>query len=347
MSSILKPDLITPLCKGKIEIIQVSSNIYNIIISPLEKGFGITLGNALRRILLSCITGCAITSVKIDGVLHEYCSVPGIKEDVVEIIMNLKRVIPSILTEQKSKTVKVSVQGPTTLTARELEIDDVEIVNPDQKICTIAKDTNFSMDVTFENGRGMKTTKDVQNSSDDTIGRIMIDAVFNPVKLVAMDVQETRVGQTIGYDKLIMTIHTNGTIDIKYALDFAAKTLRDQIKPCVFFEDEELESTQKRSKLTFDPVLLKRIDTLDLSVRSVNCMRSIGIVYIGDIVIKSDSEILKTANFGKKSLNEIKSQLKNLGLTLNMVVPDWPPKTDIQELLKEHIQQQNNFSQVN
>lgn len=322
----LNLNVVPPLCTGEISFTQISPKITEVVIAPLEKGYGLTLGNALRRILLSSLPGCAITSVKIAGVLHEYSTIPGVKEDMMEIILNLKKVAASVLQDQEKAHVKINPKGPIVLTAGAFNTKEVKICNPDQIICHIAEGYELNIDITFSNGRGFKRLKEISQESNYDIGEIFIDCVFNPVKLISIKVEDMRVGQKIGYDKLTLNIETNGMISVKQAIDFAAKTLRKQLSSCIFYNDDELIIDSKAQQPTIDPVLLKKVTTLDLSVRSINCMKNINIVYIGDLVTKSEMEILKTPNFGRKSLNEIKAQLRDLGLTLNMTVSDWPPK---------------------
>lgn len=318
-SSLIKPSKIINNRIGD------SANLAKITVEPLERGFGLTLGNALRRILLSSLQGAAITSVKIPGILHEFSSLPGIKEDLVDVVLNLKRITVRMHSSEK-KVIRLNVTGPCNVTAGMIQTShDVEILNPQQVICTLAKDSTLEMDLICETGRGYVPAVNGKDK-DLPIGVIPIDALFSPVKKVAYTVENTRVAQVTDYDKLILQVETNGAISAETAVALAARILKDQVEPFITFEEEEAESQDKLEELPFSSTLLKKVDELELSVRSQNCLKNDNIVYIGDLVIKTEAEMLKTPNFGRKSLNEIKEILSGFGLKFGMDVPSWPPE---------------------
>ena len=304
-----------------------------IIVDPLERGFGLTLGNALRRILLSSIQGAAVTAVQIDGVLHEFSSIPGVREDVTDLILNLK-----------SLAIQMHVEGPKKMnlrkaragivTASDIETGpDIEIMNPELVICHLDKGANLSMELTAETGKGYVAAS--QNKTQDvTIGLIPVDAVFSPVRKVAYKVDNTRVGQVTDHDKLSIDVTTNGAVNPEDAVALAARILQDQLNLFVNFEEPEDEvSEADKEELPFNKNLLRKVDELELSVRSANCLKNDNILYIGDLVQKSESDMLRTPNFGRKSLNEIKEVLGQMGLNLGMDVPGWPPE-NIENLVK-------------
>lgn len=310
------------------------NNIANIIIEPLERGFGLTIGNALRRVLLSSLQGAAITSIRIPGVVHEFSSKAGVKEDMVDIILNLKAVAVKMHTAEK-RIVRIKAKGPCVVTAGMIESNpDVEILNPDQKICTLSKDTEVEMELTCETGKGYVPAGSAREK-ELPIDVIPIDAIFSPVKRVSYKVDDTRVGQITDYDKLIMTIETDGTVSPEMAIALSARILQDQLQLFITFEEEDDEMGEKKEELQFNPVLLKKVSHLELSVRSMNCLQNDNIVYIGDLVIKTEAEMLRTQNFGRKSLNEIKEILSKFGLKFGMDVPGWPPE-NVEELAKKY-----------
>ena len=316
------------------EPIEKGGNFAKITIEPLERGYGYTLGNALRRVLLSSLQGAAITSLKIPGIVHEFSAKPGVKEDIVDIILNLKQVAVRMHSSEK-KTIRLKVQGPCTVTAGMIESSsDVEILNPDQKICTLSKDAELEMELTCETGKGYVPAASTKER-DLPIGVIPIDALFSPVKKVTYKVEDTRVEQVTDYDKLILIIETNGTIAPDLATALAARILQTQLDPFVSFEEEEEEKSEVSQELQFNPVLLKKVGDLELSVRSQNCLQNDNIVYIGDLVIKTEQEMLKTQNFGRKSLNEIREILVKFGLKFGMQIPGWPPD-NLEELAKKY-----------
>lgn len=309
-------------------------NVANIIVEPLERGFGLTLGNALRRVLLSSLQGGAITAIKVPGVVHEFSSKSGVKEDVVDLILNVKNISVRMNTSEK-RVLRLKVKGPCVVTAGMIEsTTEVEILNPDQKICTLSKDANLEMEFYCETGRGYIPATSTRDN-DLSIGVITIDALFSPVRKVSYRVEDTRVGQVTDYDKLIMNVETDGTISPEMAIALSARILQDQLQLFVIFEEEEEEKTELIEELEFNPVLLKKVSHLELSVRSQNCLQNDNIVYIGDLVIKTESEMLRTQNFGRKSLNEIKDILSKFGLKFGMEIAGWPPE-NVEELAKKY-----------
>ncbi len=297
---------------------------------PFERGFGITIGNSIRRILLSSLQGAAITSVKIDGVLHEFSAIPGVKEDVTEIILNLKEVRLKLHTEGP-KTIRVKAEGPKVLKAGDILTGDaVEILNPDHYIATLSRDGRLSMEMMVKMGRGY-VPAERNKEENQPIGTIPMDAIFSPIKKVNYTVTNARVGQITDYDKLTLEVWTDGSINPEEAIAHAAKILKDQLSIFITFEEEEEEeevtqSEEEEKKDTFNENLLRSVDELELSVRSANCLKYANIKLIGDLVQKTEAEILDTKNFGRKSLNEIKEILAGMGLSLGMKLENWPPK---------------------
>lgn len=327
-SSLIKPSKVT--YDGNND----ESNVANIIIEPFERGFGLTVGNALRRVLLSSLQGAAITVVKIPGVEHEFSAKSGIKEDLVDIILNLKKVSVRMHTAEK-RVVKIKVKGPCVVTAGMIETGtDVEVLNPDQKICTLSKDAELEMELYCEMGKGYVPAASAK-SQDFPIGVITIDALYSPVKKVSYKVEDTRVGQVTDFDKLIMSIETDGTITPEMAIALSARILQDQLQLFITFEEEEEEKQEEEEELEYNPILLKKVDELELSVRSRNCLQNDNIVYIGDLVNKTEAEMLRTQNFGRKSLNEIKDVLSKFNLKFGMEVSGWPTE-NIEELAKKY-----------
>jgi len=306
-----------------------------VVLEPLERGFGITLGNALRRILLSSLQGAAVTSVQIDTVLHEFSSIPGVREDVTDIVLNVK-MLALRMHGDGPKRVTLKAKGPGEVTARQvLTGHDIEVLNPDLVICTLDDGAKISMEMTVENGKGY-VAADRNRKEDSPIGLIPVDALYSPVKKVAYRIEHTREGQQLDLDKLVMDVETNGTITPEDAVGFAARILQDQLSVFVNFEEPtgELRDQAKTAELEFNRNLLKKVDELELSVRSANCLKNDNIVYIGDLIQKTEAEMLRTPNFGRKSLNEIKEVLAQMGLHLGMEVPNWPPE-NIEELAKK------------
>ncbi len=306
-----------------------------IIMEPFARGYGNTLGNALRRVLLSSINGFAITSVKIEGISHEYGSIEGIKEDVLDIIMNLKS-LAMIKNDGSPFTLRLSANKPGPVYAGSIDLPaGVEIYNRDLLICTLEKGAKIEMQMHAECGKGY-VVADQDKKSERPIGNIAVDAIFSPVKKVSYRVENARVGQITDFDKLIIEVDTNGTISPQDALGVAAKILQEQLQVFVNFDVETIDAPVQRvsyDEPEFNKNLLKTIDELELSVRSYNCLKNENIIYVGDLVSKSEAEMLKTANFGRKSLNELKDNLKIMGLGFGMKLTNWPPK-NLDELLK-------------
>jgi DNA-directed RNA polymerase subunit alpha len=301
------------------------------VAEPLERGFGITLATALRRILLSSLQGAAITAIKIDGVVHEFSSIPGVKEDVIDIILNLKSVIVKMHSPERRR-LTLNAVGPCEVRASMIETgQDVEIAN-DVVLCTLDKGARLNMELYCEMGKGYVPAS--QNRQPDApIGLLPIDALFSPVRKVSYKVENSRVGQVTDYDKLILNVESNGTVSPEMAVALAARILQDQLQLFVNFEDVEEERSEALEEIKFDRNLLKKVDELELSVRSQNCLKNDNIIYIGDLVIRTEAEMLKTPNFGRKSLNEIKEVLATMGLKFGMDIPDWPPE-NIEDLAK-------------
>lgn len=309
-------------------------NLVKVIAEPLERGFGLTLGNALRRILLSSLQGAAITSVKIPGVEHEFSAISGVREDVVDVVVNLKAVVVKMHVADR-KVVRLRATGPCEVTAGMIETGhDIEILNPCHVICTLAKDSSIDMELVIETGRGYVPANN-QRDVELPIGVIPMDALFSPVMQVSYKVENTRVGQVTDYDKLIMNVETDGSISPEMAVALSARILQDQMQLFVTFDDAEEEVKEAEEELPFNPVLLKKVDELELSVRSQNCLKNDNIIYIGDLVNKTESEMLKTPNFGRKSLNEIKEILSAFGLKFGMNVLGWPPE-NLENLSKKY-----------
>lgn len=305
-------------------------------VEPLERGFGHTMGNALRRILLSSLQGAAVTQIKIEGVLHEFSSIDGVQEDVTDIILNLKSMaIQSHITEAKTVTLKAKgTKGGAVITAGDIDLpSSIEAVDPAHYICTLNEGAELNMELTIGVGKGYSPAAN-HVPEDAVVGLIAIDAVFSPVRRVAFKVSDARVGQVTDFDKLNMDIETNGVVTPEDALAYAARILQDQLTLFINFEEVEEEQVAAEEDLDINPNLLMKVDELELSVRSANCLKNENIVYIGDLVQKSESEMLKTPNFGRKSLNEIRDVLMQMGLGLGMKLDNWPPE-NIEELAKK------------
>jgi len=306
-----------------------------VVAEPLERGFGQTLGNALRRILLSSLQGAAVNSVQIDGVLHEFSSIPGVREDVTDIVLNIKEIAIRMQGEGPKRMV-VRKQGPGTVTAGDIQtVGDIEILNPELVLCTLDEGAEIRMEFTVNTGKGYVPAE--RNRPEDApIGLIPVDSLYSPVKKVSYKVENTREGQVLDYDKLTLSVETNGSIRPEDAIAYAARILQDQLSIFVTFEEPAKEVTAEAiPELAFNPALLKKVDELELSVRSANCLKNDNIVYIGDLIQKTEAEMLRTPNFGRKSLNEIKEVLAQMGLHLGMEVPNWPPE-NIDELAKRY-----------
>ncbi|MFA7554716.1 MAG: DNA-directed RNA polymerase subunit alpha [Spongiibacteraceae bacterium] len=309
-----------------IAVDEVSPTRAKVTLEPLERGFGHTLGNALRRILLSSMPGCAVTEVEIDGVLHEYSAIEGVQEDVIEILLNLKGV--SILMHGKDEAVlSLSKSGVGPVTAGDIQVDhDIEITNPDHVIANLNEAGALNMKLTIARGRGYVPADARQSDDEETrsIGRLQLDASFSPVHRVAYVVESARVEQRTDLDKLVLDLETNGTIDPEEAIRRAATILQQQLSVFVDLESEkEAEPVEEEDEV--DPILLRPVDDLELTVRSANCLKAENIYYIGDLVQRTEVELLKTPNLGKKSLTEIKDVLASRGLSLGLRLDNWPP----------------------
>ena len=306
-----------------------------VVAEPLERGFGLTLGNALRRVLMSSLQGAAVTAVQIDGVLHEFSSIAGVREDVTDIILNIKNLALRLHAEGP-KRMALSKKGPGVVTAGDITAGaDIEVLNPELVICTLDEGAEIRMEFTVALGKGY-VASDRNRPEDAPIGLIPIDSLYSPVKRVSYKVENTREGQVLDYDKLTLQIETNGAVTPEDAVAYAARILQDQLQTFVNFEEPEQKHVEEsRPELEFNAALLKKVDELELSVRSANCLKNDNIVYIGDLIQKTESEMLRTPNFGRKSLNEIKEVLAQMGLHLGMEVPNWPPE-NIEELAKRY-----------
>ncbi|TFL19569.1 DNA-directed RNA polymerase subunit alpha [Jannaschia formosa] len=305
-----------------------------VVAEPLERGFGLTLGNALRRVLMSSLQGAAITSVQIDNVLHEFSSVSGVREDVTDIVLNLKGVSLKMEVEGP-KRVSISAKGPMVVTAGDIsESNGIEVLNRDHVICHLDDGADLYMELTVNTGKGY-VSADKNKPEDAPIGLIPIDAIYSPVKRVSYEVQPTREGQVLDYDKLTLKLETDGSLAPDDAVAYAARILQDQLQIFVNFDEPEAaREPGSEDDLEFNPLLLKKVDELELSVRSANCLKNDNIVYIGDLIQKTEAEMLRTPNFGRKSLNEIKEVLSGMGLHLGMDIVDWPPE-NIEDLAKK------------
>ncbi|AEG49556.1 DNA-directed RNA polymerase subunit alpha [Sphingobium chlorophenolicum L-1] len=316
------------------------------VAEPLERGFGLTLGNALRRVLLSSLQGAAVTSIKIENVLHEFSSLAGVREDVTDIVLNIKQVALR-MEGDGPRRLQLSATGPAEVRAGDITtVGDIEVMNPDLVICHLDQGATLNMELTADVGKGYVPAV-ANRPADAPIGLIPIDALYSPVRQVAYKVDNTRVGQELDYDKLSLTVETDGTVTPEDAVAYAARILQDQLQLFVHFEDalpaaapaagaaaggsaSEGESDANQ----INRYLLKKVDELELSVRSANCLKNDNIIYIGDLVQKTEAEMLRTPNFGRKSLNEIKEVLSSMGLRLGMDIPGWPPE-NIEEMAKK------------
>lgn len=304
---------------------KLSDSRAKVTLEPLERGFGHTLGNALRRILLSSMEGCAITEVEIDGVLHEYSSIEGVQEDVIEILLNLKGV--ALRMHKDETTLSLSKKGPGEVTAGDITLGhDVEIVNPEHVIAHLTKAGELNMTLKVRKGRGYEPAN-VRADADEEgrpIGRLQVDATFSPVRRVAYVVESARVEQRTDLDKLVIELETDGTLDADGAVRRAATILQDQLSAFVELKGTE-QAEPEAEEPEIDPILLRPVDELELTVRSANCLKAEHIYYIGDLIQRTEVELLKTPNLGKKSLTEIKDVLASHGLSLGMRLENWPP----------------------
>ena len=327
--------------------VEVDPNFPNsmaqFIAEPLPRGFGVTLGNALRRVLLSSLPGAAVTAIQIDEVSHEFSAIPGVQEDLVDIGLNFKQValrMGGSVGSARPRKLRLQASGPGPVTAGQIEVvDDMRIMNPDHVICNLDDGARIDIEVTVAMGRGYEPARS-NRESGAPIGLIPLDAVYSPVRRVSYTVENTRVGRVTDYDYLSLKVETNSTISPEEAVHSAAAILREQfaffIRSGVRLAEETDGSPLPPTDLPFSPHLLKRVNDLELSVRAANCLKSENLLYVGDLVARSEMDLLKTPNFGRKSLNEIKQVLENLGLTLGKTVEGWPPEDDIEMLRKRY-----------
>ncbi len=321
--------------KLDIVIDSEDNRLASVVAEPLERGYGLTLGNSLRRVLLSSLQGAAVTAIKIDGVLHEFSSVPGVREDITDLVLNVKEIALRMEAEGP-KRLMLSKKGPCAVTAGDIETTgDIEVLNPGLVLCHLDNGAEINIEFTIDSGKGYVAAE--KNLPEDApIGFVPVDALYSPVRRVSYKVEPTREGQVLDYDKLTMQIETNGGVTPEDAIAYAARILQDQLTVFVNFEEPEKEVAQDSvPELAFNPALLKKVDELELSVRSANCLKNDNIVYIGDLIQKTEGEMLRTPNFGRKSLNEIKEVLAQMGLHLGMDVANWPPE-NIDELSKRY-----------
>lgn len=316
-------DFLTP---KNIDVTELGPTRAKVVLEPLERGFGHTLGNALRRILLSSMPGCAITEVEIDGVQHEYSAIEGVQEDVIEILLNIKE-IAVVMHGKENSVLTLNKRGPGPVTAGDIKLDhDVEIKNPQLVIANITTDVELNMRLTVTRGRGYQPADARMRDDEETraIGRLQLDASYSPVKRLAYTVESARVEQRTNLDKLVLDLETNGTIDPEEAIRRAATILQQQLAVFVDLEGEK-EAEPEKKEDQIDPILLRPVDDLELTVRSANCLKAENIYYIGDLIQRTEVELLKTPNLGKKSLTEIKDILASRGLSLGMRLENWPP----------------------
>jgi DNA-directed RNA polymerase subunit alpha len=323
ISGLLKPRLV--------EVANKTLNHSRIVIEPLERGFGHSLGNALRRVLLSTIPGCAVTDVEIEGVLHEYTTIEGVQEDVIDILLNLKK-LAVVLHSKDEVELTLNKTGPGCVTAADIIIPhDVEIINTDLVIANLTQAGNLNMKIRVKRGRGYEpvSVRKSNSESSSVVGALQLDAAYSPIVKVAYQVESTRVEQRTDLDKLIIELETNGTVDPEQTIKLAATILHDQLSVFVDFErvKEQVEEEKVEVEQFFDPVLLRPVDDLELTVRSANCLKAENIFYIGDLIQRTEVELLKTPNLGKKSLTEIKDILALKGLSLGMRLENWPPES--------------------
>ena len=320
---------------SKLNIVSNNNkSITSVTAEPLEKGYALTLGNSLRRILLSSIQGSAITAIQIDGVLHEFSSINGVREDVTDIVLNLKSLSLKVMSDGVKKLI-LDVTGPGEIKAKDIQQNpEVTILNPDLVICNLDENTKFHMELFAKTGKGYCPSE--KNKMDDApLGLIAIDSLFSPVKKVSYTVENAREGKSLDYDKLVMNVETDGSISAEDAVAYAARIFQDQLSLFINFDEpKEIEKKPQVTEPEFNKNLLKKVDELELSVRSMNCLKNDNIVYIGDLVQKTEPEMLRTPNFGRKSLNEIKEVLNSMSLYLGMEIPNWPPD-NIAELSKK------------
>ncbi len=309
-----------------VKVTPVNDLLAKVVIEPFERGFGHTLGNALRRILLSSMPGAAITEVEIEGVLHEYTSIEGVQEDVVDILLNLKQIAIRMHSRDTAE-LRISKKGPGPVTGADIQLDhDVEVMNPELVIANLTKVGELNILLKVESGRGYRAATQRPSFEEESgpIGRLQLDASFSPVQRVTYNVEAARVEQRTDLDKLMIEIETNGTIDPEEAIRRAGSILKDQLSVFVDLQGQE-DGSQAQAENLVDPILLRPVDELELTVRSANCLKAENIMYIGDLVQRTEVELLRTPNLGKKSLTEIKEVLEGHGLGLGMRLENWPP----------------------
>ena len=313
-------DLLVPT---EIQVENVSDTVSKVTLEPLERGFGHTLGNALRRILLSSMPGAAVTDVVIDGISHEYSTIEGVREDVIDILLNLKD-MPVKLIEGNEAELKLSVDGPCEVTSSSFEAPgNVELTDADHHVVSLVDKIKLNMSVFVRTGRGYEPA-DIRDDENNTVGGLKVEASFSPVKRVSYSVENARFEKRTDLDKLILELETDGTIDAKMAIAHSATIMQQQLAAFVDLE-AIAEQEAKKEQNDFDPMLLRSIEELELTVRSTNCLKAESIFLIGDLIQRSEFDLLKTPNLGKKSLNEIKDVLASKGLSLGMVLENWPP----------------------
>ena len=321
IAGLLKPKLV--------EVVSHSANHSRIVIEPLERGYGHSLGNALRRVMLSSIPGCAVTEVSIAGVLHEFTTIEGVQEDVIDILLNLKK-LSVVLHNKDEATLSLVKSTIGSVTAADIDVtSNVEIVNPDLVIANLTQDKPFDIKIKIERGRGyIPASVRKEQMEDSPVGVLMVDAAFSPIVKVAYHVETTRVEQRTNLDKLVIELETNGTVDPEEVIKLAASILHDQLSVFVDFEKVKEQALEDEviEEETFDPILLRPVDDLELTVRSANCLKAENIFYIGDLIQRTEVELLRTPNLGKKSLTEIKDILAIKGLSLGMRLENWPPE---------------------
>ena len=328
---------ITLVKPNKVEYkISENKKFGTVVIEPLEKGFGTTLGNALRRVLLSSLQGTAMTSIKINGVLHEFSTIEGVREDVTDIIMNLKNITFNSKSNHTQK-LSLNIKGPKEVLSSDFEENsEVEIIDKDIVIMNLDSNREVNLEIFLDVNKGYLTANKNKDEDTKSVGQIVLDSSFSPVKRVSFKVENSRIGQDTEFDKLILDIETNGIVTPDEAAALAARILQDQLKPFINFEeptDEQRKQLETSKETQFNKNLLKKVDELELSVRSANCLKNDNIFYIGDLVQKTEGEMLRTPNFGRKSLDEIKEVLITMGLSMGMDLPGWPPE-NIDELSK-------------
>ena len=315
-------DLIRPL---RVEMEEISGSRHGrLVAEPLERGFGTTLGNAFRRVLLSSLRGAAVSRIRIDGILHEFSTLPGVEEDVTDIVLNLKGLWVTLDGDDEPATMRLDVTGPATVTGKDIDTGHrVKVLNPDHVIAHLGEDGKLNMELSVTSGKGYVPAD--RQESTGVIGELSIDALYSPIRRVSFNVENARIGQDTDFDRLLLEVETNGALSAVDAVSIAGKILTHQLNPFITFEPDVVEKVEEKEE-QIPSILTRPITDLELSVRSMNCLKNEKLFYIGDLVTKSEQELLKTPNFGRKSLNEIKEVLERNGLELGMSVPGWPPE---------------------